>query len=445
VPRTELDPHLPDLLLSSLDKLVWPASAHILPSGDVTIGGVPLSKLAAQYGTPTYLLDTAEFGHRCDAYLHAFTGADVAYAGKALLTRTVVRLVEQKAMLLDVCSEGELALALSADFPASRIILHGNAKPDSLLMRAVAAGVGRIVVDCLDEIDALARLVSGIGRQRVLLRLTPDVDARTHPAITTGTDTQKFGLSIKSGAATQAVRRVLSAPGLELIGLHCHIGSQISSTEPYVQALGRVIDFLAEARDVATIREVNIGGGHAIAYTAHDVPLPPDQIADALRATLATACAAHRMDAPRLIVEPGRAIAGPSGITLYRVLGVKHTDTTTWVTVDGGMSDNPRPALYAARYTARLVGRVSPAPEQPVTVVGRHCEAGDVLVENALLPGDVATGDLVAVPASGGYHYSMASNYNMTPRPPLIAVSAGHSHILVRRETIDDLMLRDLG
>jgi diaminopimelate decarboxylase len=425
---------------------VWPSSAQLLPSGDVTVGGVRLTKLAAQYRTPAYLLDTAEFSDRCDRYLRAFSGAEVAYAGKALLTRAVVRTVQRKPMLLDVCSDGELALALSARFPAKRIILHGNAKPESLLVRAVVAGVGRIVVDSLDEVEELARLAADIGhRQRVLLRLTPDVDAQTHPSLTTGTANQKFGLSIDSGAATRAVRRVLAAPSLELVGLHCHIGSQISGTEPFVQALTRVVAFMAEIRDLTSVHEVNIGGGHAIAYAEHDVPLPPELIADALRTTLATACAAQRLTQPRLIVEPGRAIAGPSGVTLYRVLGVKHIDATTWVTVDGGMSDNPRPALYGARYTARLIGRVSPSQPQRVTIVGRHCEAGDVIVENAILPGDVATGDLIAIPASGAYHYSMASNYNMTARPPLIGVYAGHSHTLVRRETIGDLMLRDLG
>jgi diaminopimelate decarboxylase len=447
VTLAELIPSLRSSLPHELEPWLWPSSTRHVPGGDLSVGGTSLVGVAAQHGTPAYVLDTAEFRARCAAYRSAFHDAEVAYAGKALLTRAIARMVDEEGLSLDVCSEGELAVAVAERFPADRIILHGNAKPSSLLRRAMPMGVGRIVIDSLDEIETLAAVGFGMGRQRVLLRVTPGVDAHTHDAITTGTEDQKFGLSISSGAATEAVRRILAVPGLELVGLHCHIGSQITHAAPYEQAARRVLVFRAAIRDEhgLVLPELNLGGGHAIAYHPGDVPLPPGDVAAALRRTVTATCATLRLQAPRLTVEPGRAIAGPSGITLYRVLGVKHTPTRTWVAVDGGISENPRPALYGARYTARLLGRLSPAADGHVTVVGRHCEAGDVLIEDAFLPADVRYGDLLAVPSTGAYHYSMASNYNLVPRPPIIAVADGRSWPLVRRETVEDLLLRDVG
>ena len=438
-------PHRADSPADGVEKALWPASTQFLPTGEVSVGGVQLREVAAKYGTPTYLLDLAEFEQRCHAYQSAFGQHEVAYAGKALLTRAVVRMIDRRGMSLDVCSGEELTLALSASFPARRIILHGNATSPALLMRAVVAGVGRIVVDSHEEIDTVARLASGVGRQQVFLRVTLGVDPRTYPAATTGADTQKFGLSIDSGAATDAIRRVLASPKLDLVGVHCHLGSQVSSTEPYERAMDRIVGFLAEIRDVATMRELNFGGGHAIAYTEHDHVLTADDVAEALQQSLSSACARHRLERPRLTVEPGRAIAGPSGITLYRVLAVKRAATRTWVTVDGGMSDNPRPALHGARHTARLIGRMSQAPDAQVTIVGRHCEAGDILVDGALMPNDLEVGDLIAMPATGAQHYSTASTDTMRPRPPLIGVHAGRTRTLVRRETGEDLLSRDLG
>jgi diaminopimelate decarboxylase len=418
-----------------------------LPGGDLSVGAVSLATVASRYGTPAYVLDTGEFRLRCRAYRDAFIGSEVAYAGKALLTRAVARIVRDEGLSLDVCSEGELAVAAAADFPAERIILHGNAKPRALLWRARALGVGRIVLDSLDDINALAAHTAGSGRQRVLVRITPGVDAGTHHAITTGTDDQKFGLSISTGAAAEAVRRVLQVPSLEIVGLHCHIGSQITSAAPYEVAARRLVEFLAriEAEHGTRLPELNLGGGHAIAYHPGDVPLAACDVAAGLRRAVRTACAHAGIAAPRLTVEPGRAIAGPAGITLYRVLTVKRAGGRVWVAVDGGMSDNPRPALYGARYSARLLGRLSAAAEQHVTVVGRHCEAGDILIEDALLPGDIHPGDELAVPSTGAYHHSMASNYNLIPRPPVIAVDGGKSWPLIRRESVDDLLLRDVG
>ncbi len=443
----ELIPSLRSSLPHELEPWLWPSSVHHIPGGDLAVGGTSLVGVAAQHGTPAYVLDTAEFRARCADYRQAFHDADVAYAGKALLTRAIARMVDEEGLSLDVCSEGELAVAVAAQFPADRIILHGNAKPSALLRRAMPMGVGRIVIDSLDEIETLAVVAFGAGRQRVLLRVTPGVDAHTHDAVTTGTEGQKFGLSIESGAAAEAVRRILAVPKLELVGLHCHIGSQITQVAPYEQAARRVLRFLSAIRDEhgVVLPELNAGGGHAIAYHPGDVPLPVGEIAMALRRTVTSTCADLRLPAPRIAVEPGRAIVGPAGITLYRVLGVKHTTTRTWVAVDGGMSDNPRPALYGSRYCARLLGRLSPAADEHVTVVGRHCEAGDILIEDALLPADIRYGDLLAVPSTGAYHHAMASTYNLVPRPPIIAVSQGRSWPLVRRETVDDLLIRDMG
>jgi diaminopimelate decarboxylase len=447
VTLAELIPTLRSSLPHPLEPWLWPASTKHLPGGDLSVGGVSLLGLATTYGTPAYVLDTGEFGDRCDTYRAAFHDGEVAYAGKALLTRAVVAMVDAHGLSLDVCSEGELELALAQRFPAERIILHGNAKPATLLNRAIGAGVGRIVIDSLDELQLLSQLVPRSTRQRVMIRITPGVDAGTHAAITTGTEDQKFGLSITSGAAIEAVRRVLAAPGLELVGLHCHIGSQITTVTPYQRAATRVVDFLASLRDElgVVLPELDLGGGHAVAYHPGDVPLSVGEVAAALRRTLSYDCDRVRIPRPRLTVEPGRAIAGPAGITLYRVLAVKHAGRRTWVAVDGGMSDNPRPALYGARCTARLLGRLAPARDEHVTVVGRHCEAGDILIEDALLPADIGIGDLLAVPGTGAYNHSMASNYNLIGRPPLIGVCGGTARELVRRETIADLMARDAG
>ena len=281
MPLRELIPTLRSSLPHPLEPWLWPASTHHLPGGDLSVGGASLVGVAAEHGTPSYVFDLAEFHTRCATYRTAFHGANVAYAGKALLTRAVARIVDDEGLFLDVCSAGELALAADVRFPADRIILHGNAKPAALLRRAMPMGVGRIVVDSLDEIATLASVAFGRGRQRVLLRVTPGVDAHTHQAMTTGTDDQKFGLSISSGAAAEAVRRVLATPGLELVGVHCHIGSQVTRTAPYEQTAVRLVAFLAAVRDEHGIilPELNLGGGHAIAYHPGDVPLAVGDIA----------------------------------------------------------------------------------------------------------------------------------------------------------------------
>jgi diaminopimelate decarboxylase len=418
-------------------------SAQLAGDGVVSIGGVRLTDFAAEYGTPAYVLCENDFRERAGAWRDAFNGGDVYYAGKAFLCQTVARWVAEEGLGLDVCTGGELAAALAAGFPPARLLFHGNNKSVRELERACQAGVGRIVVDSVEEIDRLAILGAAT---KVYLRVTPGVEAHTHEYVATGQEDQKFGFSLASGAAADAVRRVLKTPALELIGLHAHIGSQIFDTAGFGLAAHRMIGLLAAIRDEHGLElpELDLGGGLGIAYTSADAPLPVDEVADRLRAIVAKECAAAGIAVPRLAVEPGRAIAGPGTVTLYEVGTVKELPgLRTYVSVDGGMSDNIRTALYGAHYTAALVSRASTAPLRPVTVTGKHCESGDIVVHDVALPADLRPGDLLAVPASGAYHRSMASNYNHVPRPPVIAVRDGLTRVLVRRETEDDLLALD--
>ncbi|MDT3398049.1 diaminopimelate decarboxylase [Streptomyces sp. B1866] len=428
---------------------VWPASAQTLPSGELAVGGVPLAELADRFGTPAYVLDEDEVRARARAWRAALPGADVAYASKAFLCRAMVSWMDDEGLSLDVCSAGELELAAVTGFPAGRITLHGNAKSPEELRAALRLGVGRIVVDSTGEISRLAALLPATGtpRQRVLLRVVPGVEAGAHKAVRTGVEDQKFGVPITGGVAEDAIARILGQPALQLAGLHCHLGSQIAGVEPYVTAVRRLVSLLARVRDRhgVTLPELDLGGGFAIAYRDGDPAFDPRVYADRVVPELHARCAEAGLPVPRLAVEPGRWIAGPAGVALYRVLAVKTGAARTFVAVDGGMSDNPRPALYGARYTVRLAGRGSAAPPRRVTVVGRHCEAGDVLAEDVELPADVRPGDLLAVPAAGAYHLSMASSYNLVGRPPVAAVSGGRARLLVRRETLADLRARDLG
>jgi diaminopimelate decarboxylase len=403
-----------------------------------------LSALAEAYGTPAFILDEADVRYRCRSYVAALPGAEIAYAGKAFLCRAMAQWVEAEGLSLDVCSAGELAVAQAVNFPAERIILHGNAKTPADLRAALRYGVDRIVVDNTAEIIRLAALAP--RPQRVLIRVTPGVDAHVHRAVATGVEDQKFGFSLRSGAAADAVRRVLSHPELTLTGLHCHLGSQLTELSAYETAARRLLGLMAAVRDHTgvTLTELNLGGGHAVPYLDGDEDFDLAGFADRMRRVIANECAQLRLPVPHLVIEPGRAIVNRAMITLYRVLAVKHGAGRTFVAVDGGMSDNPRPALYGARYSAHAV-QPSNAPSELVTVVGRHCEAGDVVAADVPLPADVRPGDLVVVPGTGAYNHSMASNYNLVGRPPVIAVKNGDSRTLVRKETTSDLLIRDVG
>jgi diaminopimelate decarboxylase len=435
-----------------LTSHVWPMSATRV-GGVLTVGAVPIDALVATHGTPILVVDEEDLRQRARAYAAAFGGGDVYYAAKAFLCTAVARWIAEEGLGLDVCTGGELAVALTAGFPAARIAMHGNNKSVAELERAVTAGVGTIVVDSLAEIERLADVASRSGvRQRVLVRVTVGVEAHTHEFIATAHEDQKFGFSLAGGVAEQAVARVLGADSLVLVGLHSHIGSQIFDTAGFDVAAHRLIGLTATLRDRhgVEVTEVNLGGGLGIAYVADDDPESPKQIADRLQAIVERECRSAGLPLPRLAVEPGRAIVGPGAITVYEVGTVKpivldgHL-TRTYVSVDGGMSDNIRTALYDADYTCTIANRVSTAPAALARVVGKHCESGDIVVRDAWLPADLAPGDLLAVAATGAYCRSMASNYNYLPRPAVVAVHDGVATVLVRRETEDDLLRLDAG
>ncbi|MFI6339427.1 diaminopimelate decarboxylase [Streptomyces sp. NPDC050535] len=429
------------------DLSVWPRSARREPDGDVSVGGVSLTEAADRFGTPVYVLDEQEVRERCRTYRTVFPEADIVYAAKAFLCRAMAHWVREEGLGLDVCSAGELALAVTTGFPPEKIVMHGNAKSPEDLRTALRLGVGRIVVDSTSEIARLAAITPDGTRQKVMVRVVPGIAAGGHSKIRTGTEDQKFGLSITDGSAQHAVARILDQPHLELVGLHCHIGSQVTAVKPYVAAVRRMTGLMARIRDQhgITLPQLDIGGGHAIAYRPGEDSLDVDALAGRVRAELADGCARARLPLPRLTLEPGRAIVGPAGVAVYRVLSVKRTGDHVFVAVDGGMSDNPRPALYGVRYAPRLIGRPSAAAPRLVTVVGRHCEAGDILADEVALPGDVHPGDLLAVPAAGAYHLSMASGYNLVGRPPVVAASEGIARVLIRRESLDDMSRRDVG
>ncbi|MFE5342287.1 diaminopimelate decarboxylase [Isoptericola sp. NPDC056578] len=447
----------------------WSSGVRRRDDGVVEVGGLAVDALAAQHGTPAYVLDEADFRARARGYRTAFAtafaevgaGVDVYYAGKALLTVAVARWAREEGLRVDTASGGELAVALRAGVPGAEIGLHGNNKSDAEILAALDAGVGRIIVDSLVEIDRVAALAASRGLVApVMVRVTTGVHAGGHEYISTAHEDQKFGLSVNPGAldeggdppAMQALLAVARRPELHLLGIHSHIGSQILDPAGFEAAARVVLRLRAELaeRTGVLVDEVDLGGGYGIAYLPGEVPLDPDRIAKDVASAVAAVCAELGTPLPRLSIEPGRAIVGPAGLTLYTVGTVKPVAlddgrVRTYVSVDGGMSDNIRPALYEAQYHAELVGRTSTAEPVLARVVGKHCESGDIVVHEVRLPGDVRAGDLLAVAATGAYGRSMASNYNLLTRPPVVAVSGGASRVLVRRETVDDLLALDQG
>ena len=437
--------------LNRLDPKVWSETVvRDADSGVVRVGGLDVQALAEEFGTPAYILDEQDFRSRCRAWREAFgADADVYYAGKAFLSRAIVRWLREEDLNVDVCSGGELTVALTAGMPAERIAFHGNNKSEAELEQAVAAGVGHVVVDSFDELVRLSWIAERHGvRQKVLIRVTVGVEAHTHEFIATAHEDQKFGLSLSGGLAAEGVRRALTLDGLELVGIHSHIGSQIFDMAGFEVAARRVVGLLAEIKGEHGVElpEIDLGGGLGIAYTSEDDPREPAEIAKSLTEIVRRECAAAGLTPPRISVEPGRAIVGPTAFTLYRVGTVKELDgLRTYVSVDGGMSDNIRTALYDAEYSVALVSRASTAEPMLSRVVGKHCESGDIVVKDAFLPADLAPGDLLAVPATGAYCRSMASNYNHALKPPVVAVSAGAARVIVRRETEEDLLRLDIG
>lgn len=434
---------------------LWSSTAEKV-DGELHVGGLALPALVANVNTPAYVLDEADFRARAGAFRDAFAtarGYDVYYAGKAFLCTAVARWVQEEGLFLDVCSDGELTVALRAEVDPARIGYHGNNKSPMDLRRAIAVGVGRIIVDSFDEIERVASIAAETGLPaRVMVRVTAGVEAHTHEYIATAHEDQKFGFSIASGDAFEAVRRLLDAPGVELRGLHSHIGSQIFDSAGFEVAARRVLALHARVANElgAVMPEMDLGGGFGIAYTSQDDPSTPERLAAELTGIVEHECRALGVAVPHLSIEPGRAIVGPAMCTVYTVGTVKEVAldggaSRTYVSVDGGMSDNIRTALYDADYSATLAGRHSDAPPVLARIVGKHCEAGDIVVKDEFLPGDVRPGDLVAVPATGAYCRSMASNYNHALRPPVVAVRDGEARVIVRRETVDDLLATDLG
>ncbi|HEV2935586.1 MAG TPA: diaminopimelate decarboxylase [Streptosporangiaceae bacterium] len=475
-------PPAPPADLNALQSGIWPRGAR-RSGGVLTIGGADVRDLAARFGTPLYVCDEQDVRSRCRDYVEAFgPEARVFYAAKAFCSRAMLRWVSSEGLGVDVCTGGELEIALSAGVPPEQITLHGNNKTLDELARAVSAGVGHIVADSFGEIARLSYLTDPApgGRPRslparggqpprtprtppllgenrppqtppakILVRVTTGVEAHTHEFMATAHDDQKFGFSLASGAADEAVRRVLASPGLAFAGLHSHIGSQIFDTAGFEVAAHRVVELAVRIRDEhgIEIAELDLGGGFGIAYTTEDDPPEIKEIAQSMRQIVDWQCRAAGLGRPRLTVEPGRGIVGPSTVTLYEVGTIKDVDgLRTYVSVDGGMSDNIRTALYDASYTCALASRESSAPPMLARVVGKHCESGDIVVRYAYLPEDLAPGDLLAIAATGAYCRSLASNYNHVPRPAVVAVGEGTDPaVIVRRESLDDLLRLDVG
>ncbi|MEI7058628.1 diaminopimelate decarboxylase [Nocardioides sp. CCNWLW239] len=439
--------------VNALVPALWSATAEKDASGALTVGGVAIPDLVANINTPAYVLDEADFRERARAFRDAFTGYDVYYAGKAFLCTEVARWVAQEGLCLDVCSDGELSVALRAEMDPAKIGYHGNNKAPMELRRAIVAGVGRIIVDSFAEVERVAAIAAETDiTVRVMVRVTAGVEAHTHEYIATAHEDQKFGFSISSGDAFEAVRRLLEAPNVDLRGLHSHIGSQIFDSSGFEVAARRVLALQARIRDElgTELPEMDLGGGFGIAYTTQDDPSTPKALAEELTAIVEHECRGFGLAVPHLSIEPGRAIVGPSMCTVYTVGTVKEVAldggvTRTYVSVDGGMSDNIRTALYDADYSATLAGRSSSAEPVLGRVVGKHCESGDIVVKHEFLPADIAPGDLIAVPGTGAYGRSMGSNYNHALRPPVVAVRDGESRVIVRRETEDDLFATDMG
>ena len=443
----------------ALDAGIWPSTAFRAPdSGAIQIGGCDVRDLVTEYGSPLLAMDEVDVRSRMSGYREAFADPGMAthvyYAAKAFLSTTFARWVAEEGLRIDVCSGGELACVLRAGVAGDQLLMHGNNKSDAELTAAVESGVGYVVVDSFEEIARLAFIAEKAAvRPRVLIRVTLGVEAHTHEFIATAHEDQKFGFSLASGDAAEAIRRVLALPQrLQLAGLHSHIGSQIFVSSGFEVAASRIVGLLAQTRDEHGVELplLNLGGGLGIKYVSADEPPDVAQMAEVLREIVARQCANFGLAIPELAFEPGRAIVGPSTITVYTVGTVKPIEldaggVRTYVSVDGGMSDNIRTALYDAEYTVTLASRTSDAPLALCRVVGKHCESGDIVVNDCWLPADITAGDLLAVAATGAYNRSMASNYNLIPRPPVVAVRDGASQVLIRRETLDDLFATDVG
>jgi diaminopimelate decarboxylase len=433
-------------------------SSAVTTGAELSISGISAKTLAKDFGTPTFFIDEADFRERALAWDKALKDAfganagTVYYASKAFICTEIARWIKEIGIGIDVSTGGEMAVALAGAIDPSKIEVHGNNKSLGEIEKAVSIGVESIVIDSLYEIDHVAAAASKSGKvQRVLLRITPGIQAHTHESIATAHEDVKFGFSIASGAAWAAIAAVRSHPSLELRGIHAHIGSQIFGYKSFEILSERLITLLAQYRDEFTseLPELDLGGGYGIAYLPGDETVNPAEAMNALAAAVTKNCATHNLQIPRISIEPGRAIVGPTMFTLYEVGTVKDVTLENgshrrYISIDGGMSDNIRPSLYGAEYTTILANRTSTAPHVSSRLVGKHCETGDIVIREIDLPDDIVPGDLLAVPATGAYGRSMASNYNHVPRPPVVAVKDGKARVIVRRETEADLLGLDI-
>ena len=429
---------------------VFPESAGVNDKGHLVIGGCDTLDLADQYGTPLYVFDEDMVRSMCRGFVEGFTAkhADttVVYACKAYVNPALARILMDEGLGLDVVSGGELAVARAVDYPSRLVYFHGNNKGPEELRDALDWGIGRIVVDSFHELELLDKLAGEAGKvQEVMVRVSPGVDPHTHHHTTTGTLDSKFGFPIETGQADEAVRIALKSPNLDLVGLHFHLGSPIFHVEPYQAAMDIVLEFASRFREEGlNLREISPGGGFAIAYTRDQEPPSISEYADAIVSSMLEGCERLGMDVPRLVIEPGRSIVGRAGVALYRVGAVKDIPgVRKYISVDGGMGDNIRPALYDAAYEAVVAGKADRTGSDLVTIAGKYCESGDVLVRDVSLP-TVESDDIIAIPAAGAYCLSMASTYNMNPRPPVVAVRDGESRLMRRRESYADLMANDV-
>jgi diaminopimelate decarboxylase len=430
---------------------IFPRTADVTADGHLAIGGCDAVDLAHDFGTPLYVFDEEELRATCREYREAFESryerSHIAYAAKAYIGRWLAALIAEEGLGMDVVSGGELAVAIAAGFPVERVHFHGNNKPAQELREALQANIGRIVIDNFHELALLDDVAGTLGmRQRVLLRVSPNVDPHTHAKTTTGTLDVKFGIPIEGGQAEEAVVQTLARPNLEVMGLHCHLGSPIFELEPYELANDIMIAFAKKMRDRhgLELREYSPGGGFAAQYL-RDRPAPsPDEYAEAVVGSLRAALEREELPEPELTVEPGRSLVARAGVALYTIGARKAIPgVRTYVSVDGGMADNIRPAMYDSRYEALVANRATEPPAEKVTIAGKYCESGDVLIRDVELP-KLWAGDVLALPASGAYCLAMASNYNLSLRPPVVLVRDGRARLVRRRETYEDLMRADV-
>ncbi|MDK4302945.1 diaminopimelate decarboxylase [Corynebacterium propinquum] len=443
--------HLSDF--NELPSHVWPRNARRNNDGTVTIAGVALPDIVAEHGTPVMVFDEDDFRSRCRDMAQAFHGAEnVHYASKAMLSTRIVRWVKDEGLSLDVASLNELLIALRAGFPAERITVHGNTKNREFLHHCVAARVGHVVLDAPGELVDLNEIAAEMNQhQSVLVRVTPGVDAHTHEFIATSHEDQKFGFSLAAGDAWQAVVDAHQASNLDLDGIHCHVGSQVFDADGFTLAADRLLELFARVHQELGVQLpiLDLGGGYGVPYLADDSELDIAGIAADLIAAVNNKAAFLGIDPPQVVVEPGRALVGPAAVTVYEVGADKNVQIDDdryrrYLAVDGGMSDNIRPALYGADYDARVVSRFTDGHQKSTRLVGAHCESGDILIPDFACPADVRTGDLLGLAVTGAYCYPMSSRYNAFTRPAVVSVRDGRAELMLRRETIEDLLSLDV-